>query len=129
MIDAGGCALLPGLHDHHLHLVSLAASLDSLHCGPPKVSSEAELIELLGEHNNATGKKWLRAIGYHPSVAGDIDRNWLDQVIPDRPIRVQHRGGRLWVLNSCALDALGDAALASAPGGLEKIDGLFIEVN
>ena len=29
----------------------------------------------------------------------------------------------MWVLNSCALNALGERSLASAPAGLEKIDG------
>ena len=35
--DAGGGALLPGLHDHHLHLMALAAEANSLPCGPPDV--------------------------------------------------------------------------------------------
>ena len=33
VIAAGGGALLPGLHDHHLHLLSLAASLASVPTG------------------------------------------------------------------------------------------------
>ena len=28
VIEADGAALLPGLHDHHLHLASLAAALE-----------------------------------------------------------------------------------------------------
>ena len=36
-LDALGAALLPGLHDHHLHLFALAASRTSLECGPPSV--------------------------------------------------------------------------------------------
>lgn len=36
-IDADGGALLPGLHDHHIHLMSLAASKRSVVCGPPDV--------------------------------------------------------------------------------------------
>ena len=35
MLDAAGGALLPGLHDHHLHLLALAAAASSLRCGPP----------------------------------------------------------------------------------------------
>ena len=125
VIDAQGGALLPGLHDHHLHLLSLAASLESLHCGPPQIDSEAGLIELLSRHNRSGKQGWIRAIGYHACVAGDIDRYWLDLHIPERPIRVQHRGGRLWVLNSCALRALGENALAGAPDGLEQVEGEY----
>src|SRR5579884_2781136 len=36
-VDARGGALLPGLHDHHLHLRSLAAAVGSVTAGPPEV--------------------------------------------------------------------------------------------
>lgn len=119
VVEASGAALLPGLHDHHIHLVSLAAALDSLRCGPPSIHTGPELAAALQSANTAGGK-WLRGIGYHPSVAGDIDRHWLDRHVPDRPVRIQHRGGRLWVLNSAALQALGLlSGTASKPAGLE----------
>ena len=34
------------------------------------------------------------AIGYHESVAGPLDRDRLDALVPGRPVRVQHRSGR-----------------------------------
>ncbi|MCH9691591.1 MAG: amidohydrolase family protein [Gammaproteobacteria bacterium] len=121
LIDAQGGALLPGLHDHHIHLLSLAASLQSLPCGPPDVNYESELISALRQCNDESPQHWLRGTGYHSCIAGDINRHWLDQWIPDRPVRIQHRSGRLWVLNSCALETLGKKSLAMAPIGLEKI--------
>ena len=124
LIDAGAGALLPGLHDHHIHMVALAASLDSLQCGPPAVTSELQLASLLSGRNNSSDSPWIRGIGYHPSVAGDIDRDWLDQYIPDQPIRIQHRGGRLWVLNSRALAEL-QVSPEDFPSGLEQVDGRF----
>lgn len=124
VIDARRATLLPGLHDHHIHLVALAASLDSLCCGPPDINSEDNLAALLREHNAISGGSWLRGIAYHPSVAGDIDRHWLDRHIPDRPVRIQHRGGRLWVLNSCALQELG-LPCDAIPAGLEQVNGLI----
>ena len=39
MIDARGGALLPGLHDHHLHLAGLATRADSVMCGQVSLSS------------------------------------------------------------------------------------------
>ena len=50
---------------------------------------------------------WLRAVGYHESVAGDLDRAALDRLVALRPVRVQHRSGARWVLNSAAIDRLG----------------------
>ncbi len=121
-IDAGGALLLPGLQDHHVHLVALAASLDSLRCGPPDICDADVLAALLRAHNMEPGAPWLRGIGYHPCVAGDIDRDWLDRHIPDRPVRIQHRGGRLWVCNSRALRELGVPGNED-PTGLERVDG------
>jgi len=103
IIEGGGCALLPGLHDHHIHLNATAAAMHSVRCGPPDVLSEESLISALNED----GEGWLRGVGYHHSVAGEIDRDWLDANGPERPVRIQHRSGRLWILNSRAMDALG----------------------
>lgn len=106
IVEAAGAALLPGLHDHHLHLQALAAAAGSLHCGPPQIVDAAGLATVL-RRANAAGGDWLRGIGYHDSVAGEIDRDWLDRHVPDRPVRIQHRSGRLWILNGAALERLG----------------------
>ena len=47
VLDADGAALLPGLHDHHIHLFSLAAALESVRCGPPQVHSGQALERVL----------------------------------------------------------------------------------
>jgi len=119
VIDADGGALLSGLHDHHLHLASLAASRASLQCGPPQVHTAEQLAAQLKARRGAQG--WLRGIGYHESVAGEIDRHWIDRHLFDRPVRIQHRGGRLWVLNSAALQLLDVRDAGDDP--LERIDG------
>jgi predicted amidohydrolase YtcJ len=119
VVEAQGGALLPGLRDHHLHLASLAAARASLQCGPPQVRSADELAALLAAQGNGTG--WLRGIGYHESVAGDLDRHWLDRMLPQRPLRIQHRGGRLWILNTAALNVLGVRDAGDDP--LERKDG------
>lgn len=119
-VRADGAALLPGLHDHHIHLLAFAASLDSVRCGPPAVATQTALADALRARAQARPGEGVRGIGYHPSVAGDIDRRWLDEVLPSTPARIQHRGGRLWVLNSPALDLLASDDQASP---LERIDG------
>jgi predicted amidohydrolase YtcJ len=118
VIDANGGALLPGLHDHHIHLLAFAAARDSVRCGPPWVETEEGLAEALQAAASRSGRGWLRGIGYHESVAGEIDRDWLDRVLPLCPARIQHRSGRLWILNSRALDivAKGETPLETADG-------------
>jgi predicted amidohydrolase YtcJ len=118
-LDARGALLLPGLHDHHIHVAALAAARNSVPCGPPNVSTIDELRTALGRR----GAGWLRGVGYHESVAGLLDAATIDRIQPDRPIRIQHRGGRMWFLNSAGIDKL--LAAHVPPPGLEKVNGRF----
>ncbi len=107
-IEARGGALIPALHDHHVHLRSLAASRSSLPVGPLDVRGQAGFEAALRRADRqATPGGWIRGVGYHESVAGPLDRTVLDALVPDRPVRIQHRSGELWVLNSRALAAAG----------------------
>lgn len=102
-------ALIPGLHDHHIHLLATAAAASSVQCGPPHVRSAEQLAAALAA---APGSGWVRGVGYDETVAGELDRRGLDALIADRPTRVQHRGGSLWVINSAGLQLLGRDAPA-----------------
>jgi predicted amidohydrolase YtcJ len=107
VIDAAGGAILPGVKDHHAHLLSMAAALSSVVVGPPEVPDFAAFEQRLSAAARAAPPDgWIRAIGYHESVAGDLDRGIIDAVVPDRAVRVQHRSGMLWVCNSRAIDVL-----------------------
>lgn len=88
VVDGDGGALLPGLHDHHVHLLALAASWSSVDCGAG--------LEALRE---PSGSGWIRGV----NAKVNVDRRELDRLVPDRPVRVQHRSGGLWMLNSVAL--------------------------
>jgi predicted amidohydrolase YtcJ len=121
VLDAAGGALLPGLHDHHLHLRALAAAATSLRCGPPEVRNADALAAALA---GAVGRdEWIRGIGYHESVAGELDRKQLDAFVPDHPARIQHRSGALWVVNSAGARRLGLDSGADAPGVERDADG------
>ncbi|WP_280398687.1 amidohydrolase family protein [Nocardia carnea] len=107
-IDARGGWLLPGFHDHHIHLRALAAQQVSVPAGPPHVHTAEEFAAALRRaDSHLPPGRWLRAVGYHESVAGALDRWVLDHLVLDRPIRVQHRTGALWILNSAACRAVG----------------------
>jgi predicted amidohydrolase YtcJ len=105
VLDAQGATLLPGLHDHHLHLHALAAALGSVDCGPPAVRSLDALAAAL-QGGASAGP--VRGTGYHESVAGPLDRWVLDGLVGTVPVRVQHRSGAAWFLNSAALAGLSD---------------------
>lgn len=121
VFDASGCTVIPGLHDHHVHVHSAAAAAASVRVGPREVHGRNGLRAALATaHVGEDG--WIRAVGYHEAVAGELDRVVLDEVSPPVPVRVQHRSGILWTLNSAALDRVGlpghpDGRLRSADAG------------
>lgn len=113
VLDAAGGAVLPGLHDHHVHLYSAAAAATSIRVGPPQVRDRDQLAAALASAGaDETG--WVRAVAYHDSVAGALDRDALDALAPTMPVRIQHRSGVLWMLNSAGLQRIG---LADHPDG------------
>jgi predicted amidohydrolase YtcJ len=121
VIEANLGELLPGLHDHHMHFFATAALHRSLDCGQIK-SVDADhsarsrgrlLAQLLTKH---PGEDWLRGVNYHESIAGDLDCKALDEMVTNRPIRIQHRSGKLWMLNSLAMQMLELDANTDLPG-------------
>lgn len=117
VIEGRGGALLPGLHDHHIHLFGLAAQLTSIDVTDCATVADFEArvrVGVIGPDG------WKRVTGYHEALFGPLDRLRLDGLSPDVPARVQHQTGALWVLNSAALRTLppGDD-----PAGLDRQTG------
>lgn len=106
VLDAAFGTVIPGLHDHHLHVYSAAAEQDSVRVGPNDVRDAAQLRHVLMTAQPGDDG-WIRAVAYHEVVAGPLDRHRLDEFTSTVPVRVQHRSGVLWILNSAGLDAVG----------------------
>jgi predicted amidohydrolase YtcJ len=105
-LDGQGATLLPGLHDHHIHIMASAARLCSVDLSG--LASESAVIETL---RSAAASKpsgaWIRAIGYDERAAGLPDAARLDGWLPAHALRMQDRTGALWMLNQAGLDILG----------------------
>ncbi|RBY85895.1 amidohydrolase family protein [Blastococcus sp. TF02A-26] len=114
VVPGAGGTLVPGLVDHHLHLHAMAAAERSVACGPPAVDGPDALRRALAAARpGADG--WVRGTGYVESVAWDLDAAGLDRLHAGRPVRLQHRSGALWTVNSAGA-ALLDLAAATHPG-------------
>ncbi|MFF7944684.1 amidohydrolase family protein [Nocardia gamkensis] len=115
VIDARGGAVIPGLHDHHLHLYAMAADKASVRCGPPDVRDRRELAAALA---GAVGDRlgWVRGVGYFEGVAGDLDARAVDALHRARPVRIQHRSGAMWILNTAALRQAAITSATEHPG-------------
>jgi predicted amidohydrolase YtcJ len=98
-VECWGAALLPGLHDHHVHLLAAAAADRSVSCA--RLAGDADLrSRLRGAEPGSDG--WVRAVEFD----GDLDCLALDLVSGPRPTRLQHRSGAMWMVNSAGVDAL-----------------------
>jgi predicted amidohydrolase YtcJ len=116
VIEGGGGALLPGLHDHHVHVLSMAAAAQSVN-----LYDASDVGAALQDADSRLPRgAWLRAVG----GSDDVDRRMLDSVVPERPVRVQHRSGALWVLNTAALHRVG---IVEPTGRLFGADDLLRE--
>ncbi|BBX19227.1 amidohydrolase [Mycolicibacterium duvalii] len=112
--DAAGGTVIPGLHDHHLHVRAAAAAAASVRVGPEDVADAGHLGRVLV--TRAPDRDgWVRAVGYHEAAAGPLDRSVLDALCPTVPVRIQHRSGVQWFVNSAGLARLG---LAGHPDGV-----------
>lgn len=107
VIDSEGGALIPGLHDHHIHLHALAAASASVQCGPPAVTTADDLAAALDRAPDLDPAGWVRGVGYTETVAGLLDCAALDRLHTRRPVRIQHRSGAVWFLNTVAAEAVG----------------------
>jgi len=122
VVDGRGGALLPGLHDHHVHVLAMAAADRSVSLdGVADVGAALAVAD-----RELDPDAWLRAVGWS-GAEDELDRELIDAVVPGRPVRVQHRSGVLWVLNTAALERAGldapDGKLFGADSVLrERID-------
>lgn len=112
-IDGRGDVLLPGLHDHHLHILALAARRQSINLAG--LAAAAAVRSALADATPVDG--WLRAVGYDERAAGLPDAVMLDGWVGAWPLRLQDRTGALWVLNSAAMAQLAGHEL---PPGAER---------
>lgn len=113
-LEGRGGALIPGLIDHHVHLLATAAARASI-----SLDDVADPDALAGRLRTP-GRGWLRATGFHEHRGGVLDRETLDRIAPDRPLRVQHQTGSVWFLNSAALARLD---FVNAPPGVDPQTG------
>ena len=134
VVDAASNAVLPGLHDHHVHLRALAAASASLDLAAV-AGPDAARAALRAACDRVPPGAWLRVVGFHEALTGDLDRTRLDELTsPDTPVRVQHRSGAMWVFNSAAmrasgLDARAERGVDRRAGRLWRRDDLVRRVS
>ena len=122
VIDADGGALIPGLHDHHVHLHAMVArigavDLDALDSADAVDSAIAACVGARTVDASDAGGG-IRIGGFDEHRHGPMDRHRLDRCGMGRAVRVQHRSGLSWVLSTRALSLLpAEVAVERDPSG------------
>lgn len=124
VIDCKTKTILPGFIDAHLHLFAFAESLVTLNLEPRNnIRSISDIQTKIRETSQQQPPgTWIRGRGYNEFYLAEKRHptRWdLDTVTPVHPIKLTHRSGRAYVLNSLALKLAGiSKETADPPEGL-----------
>jgi len=117
IVDGAGGALVPGLHDHHVHLLAVAARR---HGADVDALEDPVAFDVAVREATLDDVGWLRVAGHDEARHGALDRHRLDALRPGVPVRVQHRSGLAWTLSTAALDLV--EIDAAPPGSVERAE-------
>jgi predicted amidohydrolase YtcJ len=118
-IDVAGRPVVPGLTDHHIHLLAKAAARDSLDCSPTALAAAGGLAALLCDARSRRPEGWLRGVGYDVAASGPLDRTRLDP-LGVGPVRIQDRTGIRWMLDGAGLAEVLPPDPDEWPAGVER---------
>ena len=119
IIDAEGMTVVPGFIDAHSHPAS--AGVNELVQVNADLRSITEIKEVLRQRAAITQEgQWVRAFKYDDTKLAEgrpINRFDIDEVVPNHPAVVGHRGGHTGVYNSMALALAGVTSETPDPPG------------
>jgi predicted amidohydrolase YtcJ len=121
VIDARGAAIVPGIHDFHLHLVGMARARRALRLGEAR--SPAELVELVGRGAaRVTGDAWLTGHGWNEASLDARALAGLEAAVGDRPAFLSSQDGHSAWASAAARRRAGLSAATPDPtdGRLER---------
>ena len=118
VIDARGGAVVPGLNDSHLHVISGGLSLQQAALGDSATleALQKAIREFAAAHPD---RPWVLGRGWtYMAVPGGLPtKQQLDEAVPDRPaVMVAYDGHTCWA-NSRALKLAGVTAATPDPDG------------
>ena len=118
-IQADGGLVVPGFSDAHTHFSDGGAQLGRVDLRD--ASTPAEFARRISEHgaNLRPGGWILGGLWDHERWAGTPlpTREWIDAVVPGRPVFVQRLDGHMGVANSLALEMAGITRETPQPSG------------
>ena len=116
IVEAGGGAVVPGLHDFHIHLVGLARTRSGVLLDD--VVDPGELLSILrAAAAPAEPGTWLTGRGWSDALLARISPDDLDAAVGDRPAFLSsHDGHSAWA-SAAARRAAGLSSSTADPSG------------
>ena len=128
MVNLEGKTLLPGFLDAHSHYISSLSVANQLNLYPPPSGPGRDMESILAElkrfkeEKNIPDGELIMAYGYDDTAMPDnrlLNRDDLDQALPNNPVLVGHVSMHGAVLNSAALEKWGiNSETETPPGGV-----------
>lgn len=119
VIDAGGRAIIPGLHDAHGHVLGLGQSLQQVDLRGT-TSADAVVEAVRARAHSLPAGDWVVGRGWDqndwPGAAWPTAAA-LDAAIPDRPVYLSRVDGHAAWVNSAAMRAAGLTSGTADPDG------------
>jgi hypothetical protein len=118
VVDLQGAAVLPGLHDMHVH--PMGAGLTALTCRFPQGSGPKEVMAAVQKCARGKSKgEWITGGQWDAASFGNTppDRQFLDRAAPDNPVVLTDISGHSAWANSQALQLAGITAKTPNPAG------------
>jgi predicted amidohydrolase YtcJ len=106
-IDGRGLTVTPGFIDAHSHPL-FAEEAIGVNVNLRRIDDVKDA--LAGQAANTPPGHWVRGVMYDDTKFEDerpLDRNDIDEAVPDHPVYVGHRGGHTGVVNSMAYEMAG----------------------
>lgn len=121
LVDAGDAAVIPGLHDFHIHLAALARSRRGVQLDDAR--DAGEIADRLRRAVEAQPEGWITGRGWSEAqLAGGVEL--LEAAVAGRPaFLTSHDGHSAWASAVARGLAELDTATADPPGGRIERDG------
>ena len=117
IIDAGPAAVMPGMHDFHIHLVGLARSRDAIALDDAADGGEVAAL-LARAAARGPAEAWLTGRGWTERHMAGISAGALDAATAERlAVLTSHDGHSAWISPRARTLAGLTASTADPPGG------------
>jgi predicted amidohydrolase YtcJ len=127
VVDAAGMTVTPGFIDGHSHPIVPEHAV-SANVNLPRIADVKEALRR--QAAKTPPGHWVRGVMYDDTKFEDgrpLNRRDIDEVVPDHPVFVWHRGGHTGVINSKAFEVAGITMATPDPvgGKYYREDGEF----